>query len=105
MDRSLYTETWAIVGAEEALPIVTMVSRAGCREGLVTVCGEPSGLNVTWNQGTSNVAAGRWSTVHVMALALPATANRATSTMHVTKVFFIIEISSLLLTAELNTRV
>src|SRR5450432_3531189 len=90
-ERSLYTLTWAIIGAAEALPIVTYVSNAF---GPV-VSGEPSGLNVTWNQGTSSVAAGRWSTVQVMALPLFATANRATSTRHVNRAFFILEISSL----------
>src|SRR5215471_10303326 len=48
----------------------------------------------------SSVAAGRWSMVHVMAPALLAIASTATTAIHVRKVFFIIEISSLLLTAK-----
>src|SRR6185369_4157203 len=56
----------------------------------------PSALNVAWKYGMSSVAAGRWSMVHVIALAPVAIANRATTAIHVRKVFFI-EISSLLL--------
>ena len=87
--RSLNTLTWAIIGAEEALQIVTSVSRASGP----TPRGVPSGLNVASKYGTRSVAAGRWSMVHVMALALPAMAKSAAIARHVIRVFFI-EISS-----------
>jgi len=90
---------WAIIGAEEALQIVTSVSRA-----LSPVeSGVPSALNVASKYGTRSVAAGRWSMVHVMALALPATASKATTTKHVIRVFFI-EISSSLFSCRNDTQ-
>src|SRR5512134_860427 len=93
--RSLNTLTCAIIGADEALQMVTSVSRA-----LAPVPdGVPSGLNVASKYGTRSVAAGRWSMVHVMALALPAIAKRAAMAKHVIRVFFI-EISS----SQLDTK-
>src|SRR5713101_2558766 len=97
--RSLHTMTWASIGAEEAFPIVTRVSRELGPEARIV----RSGLNVAWKYGMSNVAAGRWSMVQVMAPALVARANRATTAKHATKVFFI-EISSLLSCCDKNAR-
>ncbi len=57
---------------------------------------------MTWKYGTSSVAAGRWSTVHVMANAGVATASTATTAKHASRVFFI-EISSLQLTVRKHT--
>src|SRR6266566_5075033 len=87
--RSLNTLTWAIIGAEEALQIVTSVSRASGP----APRGDPSGLNVASKYGTRSVAAGPRSTPHVMALALPAIAKSVAIAKHVIRVFFI-EISS-----------
>src|SRR5438132_3030489 len=96
--RSLNTLTCAIIGAEEALQIVTGVSRAS----VPAPRGVPSGLNVASKYGTRSVAAGRWSMVHVMALALPAMAKSAAIARHVIRVFFI-EISSSHLDTERKT--
>ena len=85
-------------GAGARDTIVTIVSRASGPVGFRS----PPGLKLTWKYGTSSVAAGRWSTVHVTAPAGLAIARTAAIARHAKRVFFI-EISSLRLILRKHT--